>query len=82
MAEKSRLEALSGGIFSLIREFLAVKDDFSRCEDKNSNSEAEKEDSDKIYPEDDFGSIYVSDEMFLKLINRRIKKEMNIKHDF
>lgn len=58
-----------------------MKDDFSRCEDKNSNSGAEKEDSDKIYPEDDFGSIYVSDEMFLKLINRFIKKT-TIKSDF
>ena len=50
-----------------------MKDKFNRCEDKNSSSDTEKEDSDKTFPEDDFGSLYVSDEMFLKLINRRIK---------
>lgn len=50
-----------------------MKDEFNRCEDKNSNSDTEKVDSDEIFPEDDFGSLYVSDETFLKLINRRIK---------
>ena len=54
-----------------------MKDKFNRCEDKNPNSYTEKDDFDKICPEDDFGSLYVSDEMFLKLINRLIERQNN-----
>jgi len=75
MAEKSRLLYVSGGIFSLIKEFLIVKDKFNRCEDKNSNSDTEKVDYDKICPEYDFGSLYVIDKMFLKLMERFIKRQ-------
>ena len=48
-------------------------------EEKNSNSEPEKEDlatdSDKILADEDFGSLYVSDETFLKLIKRLTDNE-------
>ena len=75
MAEKSRLLYVSGGIFSLIKEFSAVKDKFNRYEEKNSNSDTVKDDLDKICPEDDCGSLYVSDEIFLKLMDRVIKRQ-------
>ena len=50
-------------------------DKFNRCEDKNPNSDTVKDDLDKICREDDFGSLYVSDEMFLKLMNIVIKRQ-------
>ena len=52
-----------------------MKDKFNRCEDKNPNSDTEKKDRDKICPEDDCGSLYVSDEIFLKLMDRVIKRQ-------
>ena len=52
-----------------------MKDKFNRYEDKNSNSDTGKVDCDKICPEDDFGSLYVSDKMFLKLMERFIKRQ-------
>lgn len=47
-------------------------DELNRGEDKNSNTD--KEDSDKICSEDDFGSLYVTDEVFLMLIERFIER--------
>lgn len=52
-----------------------MKDKFNRCKDKNPNSDTEKEDFDKICPEDDCRSLYVSDEIFLKLMNIVIKRQ-------
>ena len=51
-----------------------MKDEFNRCEDKNPNSDTEKDYFDKICLEDDFGSLYVSDEMFSKLVKRFIER--------
>ena len=61
LREKSRHHYVSGGIFSLIEEFLTVND-------KNHDSDTEKQDSDEIFSENDFGSLYVSDELFFELI--------------
>ena len=51
---------------------------FNRYEKENSIKSNEKGDSattdDKILADDDFGSIYVSDEMFLKLIDELKKR--------
>lgn len=52
---------------------------FGIVEEKNSNSEPAKEDSatdsDKISLEENFGSLYVSNETFFKLIKRPIDGE-------
>lgn len=52
-----------------------MKDKFNRYEDKNSNSDTKKDDSDKICREDDLGSLYVSDEIFLQLMDRFIERQ-------
>ena len=48
-------------------------------EEKNSNSEPEKEDSttdsDKILDDEDLGSLYVNNETFFKLIKRLTDNE-------
>lgn len=52
-----------------------MKDKFNHCEDINPNSDTEKDDFDKICPEDDCGSLYVSDKMFLKIMYKVINRQ-------
>ncbi len=55
-----------------------MKEVFNRYERENSTKSNDNEDSattdDKILADDDFGSIYVSDETFLKLMEELKKR--------
>lgn len=51
-----------------------MKDELNRREDDKPNLGIEKENTAEIWSDEDFGSLYVSDEVFFKLMDRVIKR--------
>ena len=55
---------------------------FKPDEEKNSNSEAEKDDSAtdsvKIFADEDLGSLYVSNETFFKLLKSKLPADLSL----
>lgn len=59
-----------------------MEKNFKSNEEKNSNAEAEKKDSAtdsvKIFADEDFGSLYVSNETFFKLLKSKLPTDLSL----